>query len=145
MPNPGMIYVGTMELICKKSAAKCWLGSSKHKGLDGRSKRVIDTIAAYVGRDEKGADIQVIIANHIIVQPVGREAILLGLEDNVYYELNETGVFVFEQLRAGNGIDAIAQKLSDQFDVDLDTATRDVKMLIESLIQKGIVSKLDLV
>ncbi|MCB1045035.1 MAG: PqqD family protein [Acidobacteria bacterium] len=98
-----------------------------------------------LGETKKGADIQVIIANHIIVQPVGREAILLGLEDNVYYELNETGVFVFEQLRAGNGIDAIAQKLSDQFDVDLDTATRDVKMLIESLIQKGIVSKLDLV
>ena len=47
--------------------------------------------------------------------------------------MNETGVIILEALQDGVGIDEIAKRLSDGFDVDFETAKREASAFIAKL------------
>ena len=49
------------------------------------------------------------------------------------FRLNETGVIILEALQDGVGIDEIAKRLSDGFDVDFETAKREASAFIAKL------------
>jgi len=49
------------------------------------------------------------------------------------FRLNETGVIILEALQNGVGIDEIAKRLSDGFDVDFETAKREASAFIAKL------------
>lgn len=51
--------------------------------------------------------------------------------------LNDTGAFIFERLQKGSTIEEIAEALTQEYDVSLDTAGTDVQNTIDSLIEAG--------
>ena len=52
--------------------------------------------------------------------------------------LNDTGAFIFEQLQNGSTPEETAQALTEEYDVALDTAGKDVQNTINSLIEAGV-------
>jgi len=68
--------------------------------------------------------------------------VLLHLETKFYFTLNPTGVEVWKAL-AGIGSTEldVAQKLSADFEVDEETALRDVHTLLAMMLSEGLVRK----
>ena len=52
--------------------------------------------------------------------------------------LNDTGAFIFERLQKGSTSEEIAQALTQEYDVSLDTAGTDIQNTIDSLIEAGV-------
>ena len=52
--------------------------------------------------------------------------------------LNDTGAFIFERLQKGSTPGEIAQALTQEYDVSLDTAGTDVQNIIDSLVEAGV-------
>lgn len=55
--------------------------------------------------------------------------------------LNDTGAFIFERLQKGSTPEEIAQALTREYDVALDTASADVQNTVASLIEAGVAEK----
>ena len=49
------------------------------------------------------------------------------------FRINETGVIILEALQDGLGIDEIARRLTEGFDVDFETAKREASAFIAKL------------
>ena len=52
--------------------------------------------------------------------------------------LNDTGAFIFERLQKGSTQEEIADALTQEYDVSLDTVSADVQKTIDSLIEAGV-------
>ena len=52
--------------------------------------------------------------------------------------LNDTGAFIFEHLQKGSAQEEIADALTQEYDVSLDTVSADVQKTIDSLIEAGV-------
>lgn len=67
-----------------------------------------------------------------------------GKEANItyVYTFNDTAAFVWEMLSAGDTTEEeIAAELSSTYDVSFDTALADVRHLLESWLESGLVSE----
>lgn len=67
------------------------------------------------------------------------ESVLLSLETQQYYSLNETGSRIWELLDAGEGLDAIAEAITAEWDTGLDEARAYVRSFLEELHEEGLV------
>ncbi|MCB9679294.1 MAG: PqqD family protein [Alphaproteobacteria bacterium] len=72
------------------------------------------------------------------VQRDGEGAILLDLRTNAYFELNGTGLSIWEALAAGRSPAAIAEGLVEAFDVGADEARGAVDALLAELADAGL-------
>ena len=52
--------------------------------------------------------------------------------------LNDTGAFIFERLQRGSTQEEIADALTQEYDVSIDIASKDVQNTITSLIEAGV-------
>lgn len=52
--------------------------------------------------------------------------------------LNETGAAAFRALKEGDSQERVAQRLADEFDIDRETAARDVAAMLKQLVDDGI-------
>jgi hypothetical protein len=66
---------------------------------------------------------------------------LLDEERGEYYNLNPTGALILETLLSGGSADQAAQAMVAQYEVDLDTANRDVGELVDALCSAGLVEQ----
>ena len=69
-----------------------------------------------------------------LVMPTGKNV----KEFNGSLMLNDTGAFIFERLQRGSTQEEIADALTQEYDVSLDTASADVQKTIDSLIEAGV-------
>ena len=69
-----------------------------------------------------------------LVMPTGKNV----KEFNGSLMLNDTGAFIFEKLQKGISTEEIAQALTQEYDVSLDTASTDVQNTVASLIEAGV-------
>ena len=68
--------------------------------------------------------------------------VLLHLETKFYYTLNATGVEVWKALTDGPKTEReIADKISQEFEVDVATAHTDVSGVLETMLSEGLVRK----
>ena len=68
--------------------------------------------------------------------------VLLHLETKFYFTLNVTGVEVWKALGQGAKTEAeVAGKISEEFEVDLGTATQDVARVLATMLSEGLVRK----
>lgn len=72
------------------------------------------------------------VAGEFIIVPIAKGGI------SSVMTLNETGAFLFERLSDGADESAVIQALLDEYDTDVETATRDVRRFIASLSQAGV-------
>lgn len=69
-----------------------------------------------------------------LVMPTGKNV----KEFNGSLMLNDTGAFIFEKLQKGSTPEETAQALTQEYDVSLDIASKDVQNTITSLIESGV-------
>ena len=66
-------------------------------------------------------------------------AVLLHLDNQRYYTLNETGWFIWKSLEQKLNLKQIAEKLQQEFDVDLNKAEQCVINLLDDLQSEKLV------
>ena len=66
---------------------------------------------------------------------------LLDEESGQYWNLNPTAALVLRTLLAGGTPDQAVQELTEQYEVNPDTASRDVEDLVSSLHSEGLVKE----
>lgn len=64
---------------------------------------------------------------------------LLDEDSGQYFNLNPTGALVLRTLLDGGAATQAAQELTEQYAVDIDTASRDVQELVAELRSAGLV------
>ena len=69
------------------------------------------------------------VAGSFVVVPVGQAT----LDFNGMMNLNETGAFLFEKLIEGISREDLIEALTNEYDVDEETATKDVDAFIEKV------------
>jgi len=78
------------------------------------------------------------LKSKFVVRTVGNELILVPLTGNVaqmneLFTMNETGKFIWENLGEMTTIENIENSLTATFEIDADTAKKDLKIFINKL------------
>jgi len=63
----------------------------------------------------------------------GNEGILVDLNSKKYYQLNETAMLVWKGLETGKSVDEITAQVTNEYEVNVDHATRSVERLLTNL------------
>jgi hypothetical protein len=79
------------------------------------------------------------IPEHVLVRTVDQELVLLNLDNEEYYGLDEVGTTIWEAVTGAPTLDAAMSTLLEEFDVDADTLTGDVEQLLQQLSARGLV------
>lgn len=72
-------------------------------------------------------------ADNVLFRTFGDEAVLLHLDTEQYYSLNETGVRIWQLLDEGRSVDETCARMAEEFDVEDALVRADVLALIEEL------------
>lgn len=75
----------------------------------------------------------------VVARRLDRAGVLVHLPTSRIFELNETGIRVWELLAKGSTIAEIADRLVREFDVDSGRAEREVSELVGQLRDEGFV------
>lgn len=76
----------------------------------------------------------------VVSTPIpGGETVLLSLETQRYYTLNETGAWLWEHLAKPQPAGALAGALAETYDVDSETARDSVEALLDDLQREELV------
>ena len=83
---------------------------------------------------------RVAVPTHVLVRILEKEAVLLNLETERYFGLDETGTRMWQVATVAPNIDATYRQLLDEYDVDPDTLRENLAELIEKLAGSGLLS-----
>ncbi|ESQ81412.1 hypothetical protein AEAC466_21520 [Asticcacaulis sp. AC466] len=67
-------------------------------------------------------------------------AALLDLKSGSYFRLNQTGSFVWSLLESPRAFGELFDAMAGHFDVDAEILSQDLKALIGSLLERGLIS-----
>jgi coenzyme PQQ biosynthesis protein PqqD len=68
------------------------------------------------------------------------EAVIISPEDSHVHELNETASLIWKRADGKHNVEEIAAAVSEEFEVPVAVAATDVRELISTLEQKGLLS-----
>ncbi len=71
------------------------------------------------------------------------ESVLLSLETQRYYSLNETGSRIWDLLSGGRSVEEIAEAITAEWDTTYDEALHYVEQFLEELSEEGLVEPTD--
>lgn len=74
------------------------------------------------------------IAGQWVIVPLGSRTV----EFNAIMTLSESGAVLWHLLEKGAGEDEMVEALLEEYDVDEDTARKDIRLFIESIRAKGL-------
>jgi hypothetical protein len=80
---------------------------------------------------------------NVYVQDLDGEAVLLNLNDNQYYGLDEDGFRMFSALTSSDSVREAFELLLEEYDVDPAQLTEDLEAFIASLQDSGLVEAVD--
>lgn len=90
----------------------------------------------------KGNSVKYKIKDDIIFTTLkDNTGVLLRLSDTFLFSLNETGVVIWKTIEKGACFDEIVNNLTDEFNVDKDTAERDTGEFLEELLKEKLIIK----
>jgi len=74
----------------------------------------------------------------IVTRKTGNEYVLVPITNNIadmnsVYTLNETGAFIWEQIDGKKDVEEIISALTEEYNIDFDSAKEDVFSFIENL------------
>ena len=78
------------------------------------------------------------LAKDVLMQKVGDDAILLNLNTENYFALDEVGTRIINTLQESDSVAQAVQKLVGVYEVDEGTLTKDVVRLVEECEQHGL-------
>ncbi|HVT47827.1 MAG TPA: PqqD family protein [Vicinamibacterales bacterium] len=74
----------------------------------------------------------------IVVRRVGDGGVLVDLRTNAIFELNDTGMRVWELIVEGLGLDAMAARLAEEFEVSAADGLTACRQLVDELRAEGL-------
>ena len=77
--------------------------------------------------------------SHIVTTELEDGAILLNLNTKYYYNLNETGLSIWQVLDESGDPDIIATKITDTYDIGREQASAYLMELLEDLEKEGLI------
>ena len=74
----------------------------------------------------------------IVTRKTGNEYILVPITDNIadmnsVYTLNETGAFIWDRIDVNRNVEEIIAALTDEYDIDTESAEKDMFLFIENM------------
>ena len=86
---------------------------------------------------------RVSIPPHVIFRELQGEAVLLNLNSERYYGLDEVGTRFWNVLAVSDSIDQAYQILVQEYDAQPDELQGDIKRLIDELLDQGLIEVVD--
>lgn len=71
--------------------------------------------------------------------PLGEEAAILNLKNNVYYGLDSVGARVWNLLQQPRSVTDMRNALLDEYEVDAERCERDLLGLLEKMLNEGLI------
>lgn len=66
------------------------------------------------------------------------EAIVITPDDSVLHTLNDTATFIWDRADGTRTLQAIAEEMTDEFDVDTETLQREAVAFVEDAVKRGL-------
>jgi hypothetical protein len=82
----------------------------------------------------------VVASNDQISTTLNDEVVILGLQDTMYYGLQDVGARVWALVQSPRSIREIVGAITAEYDVSAETAASDVYRLIDGLRDRGLVT-----
>jgi hypothetical protein len=79
-------------------------------------------------------------ADRLAAREVAGEMVILAADDSSFFVLNETGTSIWRAADGRTSLEQIAARLCDEFEVDFDTAIRDVDQFARALADAGVIA-----
>jgi hypothetical protein len=90
-----------------------------------------------------GDDVPVVVSTRQLSTTLGDEVVILGLDDEVYYGLDGAGARVWTLLETPRSLTEIVNVLLQEFDVTRERLTSDLRRLLETLNERGLLTIVD--
>lgn len=81
---------------------------------------------------------RVAVPPHVLVRFLDDESVLLNLETERYFGLDDTGTRMWQLLTSLPNIDAVFQQLLAEYEVDPDELRKDLEELLSRLVSNGL-------
>jgi len=78
-------------------------------------------------------------APDVVLQVIDGEALLLKLQDEVVFSLNETGARIAQLIAGGRSVEATVDALTIEYGQIREEVERDVIALVQALLARGLV------
>jgi len=82
---------------------------------------------------------RVTVPDDVLISNLQDESVILNLDSERYYGLDDVGTRMLSILSTSSTIEAAYELLRDEYDVDDEVLRRDLLSLIEKLVNQGLV------
>ena len=80
------------------------------------------------------------VPDDVLISQLQEESVILNLDSERYFGLDDVGTRMLSVLSASDSIEAAYESLLEEYDVDSQVLRQDLLALVENLMQKGIVT-----
>jgi Coenzyme PQQ synthesis protein D (PqqD) len=81
---------------------------------------------------------RVIVPSHVLVRVLDKESVLLNIETERYFGLDETGTRMWQLVTAAPKIEVAYQQLLDEYDVQPELLRENLTDLLGRLVENGL-------
>lgn len=81
---------------------------------------------------------RVTLPNDVLISNLQEESVILNLDSERYYGLDDVGTRMLSVLTTSESIEAAYQQLTQEYDVDGQALRQDLLELVEDLVKQGI-------
>jgi coenzyme PQQ synthesis protein D (PqqD) len=78
------------------------------------------------------------VPDDVLISNLQQEAVILNLDSERYYGLDDVGTRFLTVLNTSESIEAAYEALCDEYDVDAQSLRQDLFELVEDLVKQGI-------
>ncbi len=83
---------------------------------------------------------RVVVPQHVLVRFMDRESVLLNLETERYFGLDETGTRMWQVATSAPNVEAALLQLQDEYDAQLEILQSNLTELLGRLVENGLLS-----
>ncbi len=81
---------------------------------------------------------RVVVPSHVLVRFLDKESVLLNIETERYFGLDETGTRMWQLVTAAPQIEVAYQQLLDEYDVEPELLRENLTDLLARLVENGL-------
>jgi Coenzyme PQQ synthesis protein D (PqqD) len=82
---------------------------------------------------------RVTVPDDVLISNLQDESVMLNLDSERYYGLDDVGTRMLSALSTSSSIEAAYELLREEYDVDDEVLRRDLLLLVEKLVNQGLV------
>ncbi len=86
---------------------------------------------------------KVVIPEDVLVQDLGGESVLLNLENEQYYGLDDVGTSMWAALEKTGSLEDALAVLQEEYEVEPEQLRQDIQELVEQLVENGLLKVVD--